>query len=152
MLQRSTIIKQFLYLLASSGSTITAKYCQQDMIDEKIRSNAFPKIEFYAKKGDLFIWHANLLHGGTPILDKNSTRKSMVMPNFAKDVIKYHDYGKAVVVGRAWALIIRMRHEHQPTLFTASSVSPYQSISSFSPYQSISHCFPIPVHIKQNAS
>ena len=63
----------------------------EDMIDEEIKANTFPKTEFYAKKGDLFIWHANLLHGGTPILDKNSTRKSMVMHYFAKDVIKYHD-------------------------------------------------------------
>jgi len=63
----------------------------EDMIEQQIKNNAFPKVEFHAKKGDLFIWHANLLHGGSPIMNKKSTRKSMVMHYFAKDVIKYHE-------------------------------------------------------------
>ena len=63
----------------------------ENMIDDEIRENRLEKKDFYAKKGDLFIWHANLLHGGEPILDKTRTRKSMVMHYFAKDVIKYHD-------------------------------------------------------------
>jgi ectoine hydroxylase-related dioxygenase (phytanoyl-CoA dioxygenase family) len=33
--------------------------------------------KFMAKKGDVLIWHADLAHGGTPILKKN-TRKSLV--------------------------------------------------------------------------
>ena len=33
---------------------------------------------FMPKKGDLLIWHAQLLHGGSPILDPNRTRKSLV--------------------------------------------------------------------------
>jgi ectoine hydroxylase-related dioxygenase (phytanoyl-CoA dioxygenase family) len=63
----------------------------EDLIDRQIEAKQFPKKEFYAKKGDLLIWHANLLHGGAPIIDKHSTRKSMVMHYYAKDVIKYHD-------------------------------------------------------------
>jgi len=63
----------------------------ENMIDDEIRQNGLQKKEFYAKKGDLFIWHANLLHGGAAITDKSRTRKSMVMHYFAKDVIKYHD-------------------------------------------------------------
>jgi len=56
-----------------------------------IVKNNFKKQEFYAKKGDVFIWHANLVHGGSPILKNNSTRKSMVINYYAKDVIKYHE-------------------------------------------------------------
>ncbi len=63
----------------------------ENMIDDQIRQHGLVKTEFYAKKGDLFIWHANLLHGGSPIADPACTRKSMVMHYFAKDVIKYHD-------------------------------------------------------------
>lgn len=34
--------------------------------------------EFLAQRGDLFIWHANLLHGGGAIRSKSRTRKSLV--------------------------------------------------------------------------
>jgi len=63
----------------------------ENEIDRLIQQYQLPKVELYAKKGDLFIWHANLLHGGAPIIDRKLTRKSMVMHYFAKDVIKYHD-------------------------------------------------------------
>ena len=34
--------------------------------------------KFLAKKGDIFIWAADLLHGGAPIEDRSRTRKSIV--------------------------------------------------------------------------
>jgi ectoine hydroxylase-related dioxygenase (phytanoyl-CoA dioxygenase family) len=71
------------------GKKVYSDY--EDLIEDQIKLNGFAKKEFYAKKGDLFIWHANLLHGGSPILNKESTRKSMVMHYYAKDVVKYHD-------------------------------------------------------------
>ncbi len=46
---------------------------------------------FYAKKGDVFIWHANLLHGGSIISDKKQTRKSMVAHYYADEVLCYHE-------------------------------------------------------------
>lgn len=49
-----------------------------------------PKV-FLAKKGDVLIWHANLIHGGMPVVNKYLTRKSMVIHYYAKDVIKYHE-------------------------------------------------------------
>jgi ectoine hydroxylase len=63
----------------------------EDKIEEVIKENHLQKIDFYAKKGDVFIWHANLLHGGSQVIDKNATRKSMVIHYFAKDVICYHE-------------------------------------------------------------
>jgi ectoine hydroxylase len=47
--------------------------------------------QFKAKKGDLLVWHANLLHGGTPITNPHATRKSMVAHYFAKGVLCYHE-------------------------------------------------------------
>jgi hypothetical protein len=46
---------------------------------------------FYAKTGDLLLWHANLLHGGERIKEEGRTRKSMVAHYFAKDVLCYHE-------------------------------------------------------------
>lgn len=46
---------------------------------------------FLAKKGDLLIWHANLLHGGEPQLDPKTTRKSMVFHYYTNDAICYHE-------------------------------------------------------------
>lgn len=63
----------------------------EDLIEEKVKANGYKKEVFLAKKGDLFIWHANFVHGGSPVLNKAMTRKSMVIHYFAKDVIKYHE-------------------------------------------------------------
>ncbi len=60
-------------------------------IAEVLQKNTFEKKEFLAKKGDILIWHANLLHGGNPITKNNSSRKSMVLHYYAKDVACYHE-------------------------------------------------------------
>lgn len=63
----------------------------EEMIAGKIASLGLPKKKFTAQKGDLLIWHANLFHGGEPHLDKDLTRKSMVLHYFKKDAICYHE-------------------------------------------------------------
>ena len=63
----------------------------EDVLEEVIQESQFKKVEFHAKKGDVLIWHANLVHGGAPIIKPGSTRKSMVVHYYAKDVIKYHE-------------------------------------------------------------
>jgi hypothetical protein len=63
----------------------------EEMIAEKIRENGLKKEIFTAKKGDMFIWHANLFHGGEPQKNKNFTRLSMVFHYFKKDSICYHE-------------------------------------------------------------
>lgn len=63
----------------------------EDKIDEIIQQNGLQKKHFIASKGDVLIWHANLIHGGEAIRDKGTTRKSMVAHYFAEDVICYHE-------------------------------------------------------------
>ena len=63
----------------------------ENAVEEIIQKSQFEKKVFFAKKGDVFIWHANLLHGGSNITDHSLTRKSMVIHYYAKDVIKYHE-------------------------------------------------------------
>lgn len=63
----------------------------EDVVEEVIEKNRLDKKTFFAKKGDVLIWNANLIHGGSPIKDHSLTRKSMVIHYYAKDVIKYHE-------------------------------------------------------------
>lgn len=63
----------------------------EDKIADVVKQSGISKQIFSAKKGDVLVWHANLLHGGEPIVNPSSTRKSMVVHYFAKDVIKYHE-------------------------------------------------------------
>ncbi|MGB4771320.1 MAG: phytanoyl-CoA dioxygenase family protein [Chitinophagaceae bacterium] len=63
----------------------------EDVIEDLIIKEDMQKQQFLPKKGDMLIWHANLLHGGEPILNPALTRKSMVIHYYAKDVIKYHE-------------------------------------------------------------
>jgi len=71
------------------GSEAYEKY--EVHLAHEIKQTSFESKQFLAKKGDVLIWHANLLHGGTAILDEQRTRKSMVVHYYGKDVIKYHE-------------------------------------------------------------
>ncbi|MBC5992778.1 phytanoyl-CoA dioxygenase family protein [Pontibacter cellulosilyticus] len=71
------------------GDFVYKKY--EEKVQQVVKEEQLQKKTFYAKKGDVFIWHANLLHGGSPVLNPESTRKSMVIHYYAKDVICYHE-------------------------------------------------------------
>lgn len=66
-------------------------YDYENMLEEKIKEHKLTKTVFKAKKGDIFIWHANLLHGGEPHIDKSKSRKSMVFHYFGEGAICYHE-------------------------------------------------------------
>ncbi len=63
----------------------------EDRIQKEIDDRQLEKEVFLAKKGDVLIWHANLLHGGEPVVDENLTRKSMVFHYYTDDAICYHE-------------------------------------------------------------
>jgi len=46
--------------------------------------------EFTAQPGDVLIWHAQLFHGGTPILDESRRRRSLVTHYFRKQDYLHH--------------------------------------------------------------
>lgn len=46
---------------------------------------------FTASKGDVLLWHHNLLHGGSAIERPGVTRKSLIAHFFAADVLAYHE-------------------------------------------------------------
>ncbi|MEO7046883.1 MAG: phytanoyl-CoA dioxygenase family protein, partial [Ferruginibacter sp.] len=63
----------------------------EKMLQQKIEQYNIEKKIFNAKKGDLLIWHANLLHGGEPHLNKEKTRKSMVFHYYNIDCVCFHE-------------------------------------------------------------
>ncbi len=63
----------------------------EKMLQEKIKTLGLQKEIFRAKKGDVLIWHANLLHGGETHPDKSKTRKSMVFHYFKEGSVCYHE-------------------------------------------------------------
>lgn len=63
----------------------------EKMLEQKINELGIEKKVFKAKKGDVLIWHANLLHGGEPHLNKTKTRKSMVLHYFDTNCVCYHE-------------------------------------------------------------
>jgi len=46
---------------------------------------------FHAQKGDVLIWHANLIHGGSPRRNMQLSRRSVVCHFFVKGSFVYHD-------------------------------------------------------------
>ena len=67
-----------------------AKY--EPYIERVIAEKQLIPSYFEAEKGDVLLWHANLLHGGSPRRDRSWSRKALVCHYFAEGCICYHDY------------------------------------------------------------
>jgi ectoine hydroxylase-related dioxygenase (phytanoyl-CoA dioxygenase family) len=50
---------------------------------------------FHACKGDVLIWHANLIHGGSQRRKLDLSRRSVVCHFFVKNAFVYHDLAAA---------------------------------------------------------
>ncbi len=70
-------------------SAYHARY--EPRIRELIEINKIEPHYFHANKGDALIWHANLLHGGSPRKDMQRSRKAVVCHYFVKGAFVYHD-------------------------------------------------------------
>jgi ectoine hydroxylase-related dioxygenase (phytanoyl-CoA dioxygenase family) len=71
------------------GSNSNARY--EDHIEKLLEARGLEKKYFEANTGDVLIWHANLIHGGSAIQQSGATRKSMVAHYFCEEVICYHE-------------------------------------------------------------
>ncbi|AZA89174.1 ectoine hydroxylase [Chryseobacterium nakagawai] len=63
----------------------------EEFLENKVKELGLKKEVFRAKKGDMLIWHANILHGGEPHTDENRTRKSLVYHFFDENSVCYHE-------------------------------------------------------------
>jgi ectoine hydroxylase-related dioxygenase (phytanoyl-CoA dioxygenase family) len=60
-------------------------------LEEIISTSGLVQQTFLAKKGDILIWHTNLIHGSVPKQNNTLTRRSQIMHYFAKGVLCYHE-------------------------------------------------------------
>ncbi|HWA87849.1 MAG TPA: phytanoyl-CoA dioxygenase family protein [Opitutus sp.] len=63
----------------------------EPFIQGLLRSHRCQPKYFTAKKGDVLLWHANLLHGGSKRNDLRLSRHSLVAHYFVKGAVTYHD-------------------------------------------------------------
>ncbi|NEP87748.1 MAG: phytanoyl-CoA dioxygenase [Okeania sp. SIO2C2] len=61
----------------------------EEFLQSLIEHNGLKKVELYVKKGQALIWAANLLHGGSPVIDKKRTRYSQVTHYYFSDCMYY---------------------------------------------------------------
>ncbi len=64
-------------------------------IQEMIAHHGAEPRYFHARAGDVLIWHANLLHGGSPRRNLQFSRKAVVVHFFVKGAFVYHDLAAA---------------------------------------------------------
>jgi Phytanoyl-CoA dioxygenase (PhyH) len=70
-----------------------AKY--EPYIAELIQKHELEPGYFHARKGDVLIWHANLIHGGSPRRNIRLSRHAVVVHFFVKGSFVYHDLAAA---------------------------------------------------------
>jgi len=56
-----------------------------------IQESEIAPVPYLAKRGDVLIWHENLMHGGGTRKDKSRSRRSIVTHNFARGSIVFYD-------------------------------------------------------------
>lgn len=61
----------------------------EHQIEALAQAHGFQREVFLAKKGDVLIWAANLIHGGSPLIDTNSSRWSQVTHYLFEDCLHY---------------------------------------------------------------
>jgi ectoine hydroxylase-related dioxygenase (phytanoyl-CoA dioxygenase family) len=62
----------------------------QGQLQEQYRGIGLEEKELHVPKGSTIIWHPQLPHGGTPIVDENRTRLSIAMHVTPPDLAVYH--------------------------------------------------------------
>ena len=72
-----------------SYAAVAAHY--EPAIQALIAQHQLEQQVFLPRKGDVLIWHDNLIHGGTPRTDVRPSRKSMVGHYFGRGALCYHD-------------------------------------------------------------
>ena len=89
-------------------------------IQKIIKKSGVKPHYFMAKKGDVLIWHANLIHGGSQCKgNENLSRKALVCHFFAEGAQCYHDLAAAPSRFAKNATDMMYEHDGVPGTFNA---------------------------------
>jgi ectoine hydroxylase-related dioxygenase (phytanoyl-CoA dioxygenase family) len=66
---------------------------------------------FSAGKGDVLIWHANLIHGGSPRKNMQLSRRAMVCHYFVKGAVTYHDLASSLAHPHTGTCLLRKQDD-----------------------------------------
>lgn len=69
----------------------SAYFQYEEFIQGWIKQHGLKEEVLYPKKGDVFLWHGNLIHGALKMNKPELTRKSMVVHYMSPEVICYHE-------------------------------------------------------------
>jgi ectoine hydroxylase-related dioxygenase (phytanoyl-CoA dioxygenase family) len=81
-------------------------------IDRVVSENGLTKTFFYPEVGDVLIWHAQLLHGGSQIRNSRETRASLVTHYFTE--VDYPLAKDRIVVGEGRYMLNKPRNQQLP--------------------------------------
>ncbi len=81
----------------------------QAWMRDQLRQRALRSELFQARKGDVFIWNAQLLHGGSPIAEPGRTRRSVVFHYFSESDCRAMGHRLVPESAGFW-----IRRSHQP--------------------------------------
>ena len=76
-------------------------------VDGEIAQRGLKRETFIGRKGDVFIWASQLAHGGTPIANPSSTRRSLVTHYWRAQDMWRHKLGR-------WGEAYYFDRDHQP--------------------------------------
>jgi ectoine hydroxylase-related dioxygenase (phytanoyl-CoA dioxygenase family) len=62
-----------------------------DELEQRIRKRRLKTDRFLPRRGDVLLWHSNLVHGGAPVEDPSRSRKSLACHYAAFGVDYYHE-------------------------------------------------------------
>lgn len=71
----------------------------EDFMEELVEAKKFEKKTFLAKKGDALVWAANIVHGGSAVNIKDSTRFSQVTHYYFENCLYYTPMLSNMVTG-----------------------------------------------------
>jgi ectoine hydroxylase-related dioxygenase (phytanoyl-CoA dioxygenase family) len=74
----------------------------QEYMASRVAEAGLQKRIFKARKGDVFVWHAHLLHGGAPIKDNKLSRKSCVFHYYSESDLRASDQTLIPKSGAYW--------------------------------------------------
>jgi phytanoyl-CoA hydroxylase len=119
---KSHLIEPFRFSTGKLAAIETEMPAAEAHIKRIIEEYGLEEARFYPKSGDVLIWHAQLLHGGSPIIDFQETRKSLVTHYFT--TLDYPDPADWIVVGPG-RYLQRKGHQHVMSKFDRDRVDSF---------------------------